>query len=54
MLLREKDKLALTNIFNSVPLYFEVLAYGSRVNGAAHAASDLVIKSIDENPIPLR
>jgi predicted nucleotidyltransferase len=41
MLLREKDRLRLIEIFGSCPLAFEVWAYGSRVNNTAHNASDL-------------
>lgn len=42
MLIRQKDKEELINLFNaciSVPI--EVWAYGSRVNGSAHSASDI-------------
>ena len=47
MLLREKDKQRLLQIFASVAVPFEVWAYGSRVNGRAHEGSDLdlVIRS---------
>ncbi len=41
MILREKDKQRLLNIFNSIDYSFEVWAYGSRVNGSAHDGSDL-------------
>ena len=41
MLLREKDKQALIQIFTSINKPFEVWAYGSRVNGTAHNGSDL-------------
>jgi predicted nucleotidyltransferase len=54
MLLREKDKQRLLQIFASVAMPFEVWAYGSRVNGSAHEGSDLdlVIRSPDAAPIP--
>jgi predicted nucleotidyltransferase len=55
MLIREKDKQALITIFQQ---HFqqhevEVLAYGSRVNGTAHDASDLdlAIRSKGNTPI---
>jgi predicted nucleotidyltransferase len=53
MLLRYKDKLKLIEIFSSVPEVFEVWAYGSRVNGDAHAGSDLdlAIRNINTEPI---
>jgi predicted nucleotidyltransferase len=41
MLLREKDKQMLLQIFRRVDMPFEVWAYGSRVNGGAHEGSDL-------------
>ena len=49
MLLREKDKQALIDIFNQTKLNIEVWAYGSRVNGTAHNGSDLdlVIRTKD-------
>lgn len=55
MLLREKDKKALLSIFNTAQFPFEVWAYGSRVNGAAHSGSDLdlVIRSADLSKLPL-
>ena len=54
MLLREKDKQTLLQIFASVAVPFEVWAYGSRVNGQAHEGSDLdlVIRSPNAAPIP--
>jgi predicted nucleotidyltransferase len=54
MLLREKDKQMLLQIFASVAVPFEVWAYGSRVNGSAHEGSDLdlVIRSADAMPVP--
>lgn len=41
MLLRDKDKAKLLQIFSSVDLPIEVWAYGSRVSGTAHTGSDL-------------
>ncbi|GHV16119.1 hypothetical protein AGMMS49938_15760 [Fibrobacterales bacterium] len=41
MLLREKDRQTLLQIFSSVNEPIEVLAYGSRVTGSAHDGSDL-------------
>ncbi len=54
MLIREKDRLALLDIFASANVPFEVWAYGSRVNGDAHSGSDLdlVIRSHDLKRIP--
>jgi predicted nucleotidyltransferase len=54
MLLREKDKQTLLQIFASVAVPFEVWAYGSRVNGRAHAGSDLdlVIRRPGAVPLP--
>jgi predicted nucleotidyltransferase len=55
MLLREKYKEMLQQIFVTAPLPIEVWAYGSRVNGTAHAGSDLdlVIRSEDLAPLPI-
>jgi predicted nucleotidyltransferase len=55
MLLREKDKQMLLQIFRSVDRPFEVWAYGSRVNGGAHEGSDLdlVMRSANLTPIPM-
>ena len=54
MLLREKDKQSLINIFSSIDYPFEVWAYGSRVDGSAHEGSDLdlVIRTPDLAPLP--
>lgn len=41
MLLRNKDRDTLTNIFAAAKTEMEVWAYGSRVNGTAHEGSDL-------------
>ena len=55
MLIREKDKQTLLQIFSVIDLTVEVWAYGSRVNGTAHNGSDLdlVIRSQNLNPLPL-
>jgi predicted nucleotidyltransferase len=54
MLIREKDKKKLLQIFSSINLPVEVWAYGSRVNGSAHEGSDLdlVIRSNDLSTLP--
>jgi predicted nucleotidyltransferase len=54
MLLREKDKQTLLEIFSALDFPAEVWAYGSRVNGTAHTGSDLdlVIRSSNLKPIP--
>ncbi|MCC7431655.1 nucleotidyltransferase domain-containing protein, partial [bacterium] len=55
MLLREQDRKALTSIFETAQMPFEVWAYGSRVNGLAHSGSDLdlVIRGKDLEKLPL-
>lgn len=55
MLIRPKDFDALCQIFASVNCPMEVWAYGSRVNGTAHDASDLdlVIRTPDLTPLPI-
>ena len=55
MLLREKDKQTLLQIFSSVDIPIEVWAYGSRVNGGAHEGSDLdlVIRNNGLTPLPV-
>ena len=55
MLLRQKDKQTLLQIFSSVATPIEVWAYGSRVSGAAHEGSDLdlVILSKDRKKLPI-
>lgn len=47
MLLREKDRKNLIDIFSTISIPVEVWAYGSRINGNAHDGSDLdlVIRS---------
>ncbi len=54
MLIRDKDKQALLQIFEGIGMPVEVWAYGSRVNGTAHSGSDLdlVIRSKDLAPLP--
>ena len=54
MLIREKDKLVLLNIFAALAIPVEIWAYGSRVNGTAHEGSDLdlVIRGDKLVPIP--
>lgn len=53
MLLREKDKNNLIDIFSSINTPITVWAYGSRVNGKAHSGSDLdlVLRTADLKPI---
>jgi uncharacterized protein len=55
MILREKDRNTLVQIFTHCDIPFEVWAYGSRVNGTAHEGSDLdlVIKAKNEGSIPM-
>lgn len=55
MLLREKDRQTLMQIFSSATTLLEVWAYGSRVNGTAHSGSDLdlVARSPDLKPLPI-
>lgn len=54
MLLREKDKQTLLQIFATVEIPIEVWAYGSRVTGVAHNGSDLdlVVRSNDLQKLP--
>ena len=55
MLIREKDRQTLLQIFSTMDLPLDVWAYGSRVNGTAHDGSDLdlVIRSQTLKPFPL-
>ena len=55
MLLRNKDRETLLEIFSSVQLPMEVWAYGSRVSGKAHEGSDLdlVIRSSPLQKLPI-
>jgi predicted nucleotidyltransferase len=54
MLLREKDKQTLIEIFDAQQFYMQVWAYGSRVNGKGHSGSDLdlVLRTKDLMPLP--
>lgn len=54
MLLRDKDKQMLSEIFSATPTFLEVWAYGSRVDGTAHEGSDLdlVVRSQNLKPLP--
>lgn len=54
MILRNKDKETLLNIFSTLEIPVEIWAYGSRVNGTAHEGSDLdlVIKDLKQKPLP--
>lgn len=49
MLLRDKDRQTLLQIFSGAAATFEVWAYGSRVNGTAHSGSDLDLVIIPHN-----
>ena len=55
MLLRNKDRQALCEIFSLVETGIEVWAYGSRVYGTAHDGSDLdlVIRSQNQEKLPI-
>lgn len=55
MLLRDKDKQRLLEIFSTADLPIEVWAYGSRVTGTAHDGSDLdlVIRSQSGEKLPI-
>jgi len=55
MILREKDRQRLVEIFSSLTIPVEVWAYGSRVNGTAHEGSDLdlVIRDKEKNGLPI-
>ena len=54
MLLREKDRQSLIQIFSTTKIPLEVWAYGSRVNGTAHFGIDLdlVARSHNLKPLP--
>ncbi len=54
MLIRPKDKTALCDYFKALATSIDVWAYGSRVNGTAHYASDadLVIRTANLQPLP--
>ncbi len=55
MLLREKDKKILTDIFDLLDTPIEVWAYGSRIDGTAHSGSDLdlIVRSEGLNKLPI-
>ncbi len=55
MLLRNKDKETLLEIFSLVNIPIEVLAHGSRVDGTAHEGSDLdlVVRTEDGEKLPI-
>ncbi|NEN22057.1 nucleotidyltransferase domain-containing protein [Cryomorpha ignava] len=55
MLLRDKDRQALIEIFSSINIPIEVWAHGSRVNGTAHEGSDLdlVIRTPQLEKLPV-
>jgi predicted nucleotidyltransferase len=54
MLLRDKDRHSLIQIFKTSPVPITVWAYGSRVDGTAHEGSDLdlVIRTANLSPLP--
>ena len=54
LLIRDKDRIALEQLLACYLPSVTVWAYGSRVNGRAHDASDLnlVLRSTDLSPIP--
>ena len=51
LLLKDEHKKMLFDIFNKYCPNAEIWAYGSRLNGTAHAGSDLdlVVKSFNDN-----
>jgi uncharacterized protein len=53
MQIRDRDRVALLEIFASISAPIEVWAYGSRVNGGAHEGSDLdlVLRTTDLSPL---
>ena len=53
MILREKDKQILIQLFSHLKGPVEVLAYGSRVNNTAHDGSDLDLVIRTKNLEPL-
>jgi predicted nucleotidyltransferase len=55
MILRNKDKVQLISILDSIQTPFEVWAYRSRVNGKAHEGSylDLVIRTPNLQKLPV-
>ena len=55
MLLRDKDRQTLLNLFAAATVPIEVWAYGSRVKGTAHEGSDLdlVVRGGNLEKLPL-
>ena len=55
LFLRDKDRQKLLDLLDQYIPSVEAWAYGSRVNGEAHDASDLdlVLRSADLSPIPI-
>lgn len=55
MMLRDKDRQTLVDIFKTATVPIEVWAYGSRVNGTAHEGSDLdmVLRSHNLQRLPI-
>ena len=55
LFLRDKDKQKLLDLLDQYIPSVEAWAYGSRVNGEAHDASDLdlVMRTADLSPIPI-
>ena len=55
LLLKDRYKQMLLDIFSSIPLKAEVWAYGSRTNNTAHDGSDLdlVIVTPDRQKLPI-
>ena len=55
MMLRDKDRQALIDIFKTANEPIEVWAYGSRVNGTAHEGSDLdlAVRSYNLHRLPV-
>ena len=53
MILSDKDKQVLIQLFSSINKPIEVIAYGSRVNNTAHDGSDLdlVIRTNNHEPL---
>jgi len=49
MILRDKDRQTLINIFSSTDYPMDVWAYGSRVDGSAHSGSDLDLAILGKN-----
>jgi predicted nucleotidyltransferase len=54
LILDNRDKTALINIFSKITEPIEIWAYGSRVNGSAHETSDLdlIIRTPEGTKLP--